>query len=349
MGLMIQEARQPKEPVYKDVPLSGWLAQTIAWRGNENDDSAVAVRAMGTNALPWLINNLPYRKYRGLLDACPQSLLLMDMSVELAEYDGKGPTINLLSAELERQKQLIRAFRMLGPLAKPAVPELSEALNNPAAIEAACLALAMIGKEAHPALAAALTHTNPVVRETAVGVFINVPMEADWAVPYLILCTKDADAEVRSSALRALSGIDGDPGVLIPYYLTVVTNANNHLRVYAVKGLGRLGPKAKDSLATVLAALKDVDEGVRWEAMRALVKIDPPTAVKAGVVTLLIEQLEHSVVVRTRAIIKLLAELKQEARPALPVLRRLTRNQDARIRTEAASAMEKIEVPARPE
>jgi HEAT repeat protein len=46
--------------------------------------------------------------------------------------------------------------------------------------------------------------------------------------------------------------------------------------------LGKIGPEAKDAVPALVEGLKNNETIVRWEAGRALKKIDPEAAEKAG-------------------------------------------------------------------
>src|SRR5688572_24082120 len=53
----------PSEPVHKGRPLSAWLVD-VAYTQPESvrQEARKAIRAMGTNAIPWLIADLRYKE-----------------------------------------------------------------------------------------------------------------------------------------------------------------------------------------------------------------------------------------------------------------------------------------------
>jgi hypothetical protein len=70
---------------------------------------------------------------------------------------------------------------------------------------------------------------------------------------------------------------DGDD-VALPVLLELLRHEDSKVRLLAVCGLGVLGHQATSALPALQDVLGDEDEGVRWQAFRALQRIEGKTA-----------------------------------------------------------------------
>jgi hypothetical protein len=117
------------EPKYKGCPLSYWLEHWYLdpWWRSVNTDAVDAVQAIGTKAVP----------------------LLVDWIARPYAYD----------PGLSYQEKALRGFEVLGPVAMPAVPKLVGMIGKHTGYP--MRALQCIGAEAVPALADKLVETLP--------------------------------------------------------------------------------------------------------------------------------------------------------------------------------------------
>jgi hypothetical protein len=140
-----------REPEYQGKKLSEWLkpkgAVTIGIRSREG---ARAVRRIGTNALPYLVQWLRYERpaWREKLSAAYGKLprILVNDSIKNRILIGKRE---------RRALAAIEGFFILGHEGAPAVPELIRlvnATNAPRCSGRAILCLVAIGKDARPAV-----------------------------------------------------------------------------------------------------------------------------------------------------------------------------------------------------
>jgi hypothetical protein len=169
-----------------------------------------AIRQMGTNTLPFLLR---------MIDAKDSRLKL-----KMMEIAGKQSVVKFHNTKAEeRQSMALAAFRVLGPFAKSAIPELGKMLvEEPLRVAPA---LSAIGPESIGTLTNALASTNGEVRIAVVIVLEQYANKAYLApegkltpedllafraactriVPALERCTNDPDGNTREQALETLS------------------------------------------------------------------------------------------------------------------------------------------------
>lgn len=187
----------PPEPRYQGRRLTEWLADTeFSDAGGYLSASATkAIRAMGTNALPYLLWMVESEK-----DSPPKNRanrLLEKQSVikfRFTSYSyGCGPGAD--------------GFGPLGETAAPAVPRLMKLLENPRTSLQARFALMRIGFPAVLSLAEALTSKSAHVKAVAAEVLSYMPRDQDYmrlVVPRLVNNLNDGDDKVRYWTLAAL-------------------------------------------------------------------------------------------------------------------------------------------------
>ncbi|MEI7727923.1 MAG: HEAT repeat domain-containing protein [Verrucomicrobiota bacterium] len=172
---------KPAEPSYQGKSLSEWVGKIKAITFPEinlgSDSNTVqvaeALRAMGTNALPEIL---------AMLDANDSIVHKYIRTINHRQNYGipMGP-----EPEISRV-QAVRAFTLLGAIAKPAIPQLVARLEDTNRTFDAAAALAGIGPDAYPQLLQALHHTNSEIRsQIAMGIGSH-GSNASFAVPCLI-------------------------------------------------------------------------------------------------------------------------------------------------------------------
>jgi HEAT repeat protein len=194
--------RTPAEPVYQGKELHTWLNDLITgpilqgdYAGPTHDAAADAIRHMGTNALPALLADL-HTKDSGFKQ-------------ELIEKLQKHPFLKPYIHEAdERRGKAAEAFRVLGPLAKPAIPELVLILKDPETSEESAFCLAFIGADGIPLLVQALTNSDPQVRCCAAWAVGSEGAAARSAVPALLGMLNDPEVSVRGFVTNALWSIN---------------------------------------------------------------------------------------------------------------------------------------------
>ena len=297
------------EPVYQGKPLRYWL--TLYTHGyspsNPGDQADRAVREIGTNAIPTLLEMLQEK----------DSPLKLKWRALLEKQDFIQPPQRASS----RNYQAGMAFRTLGAIGSNAVPALAQIYrrkisfdsqdgalmalggNGPAALPVAApvlldavtnsdnalrlRAVTTIG-EVHgqpevfvPALIHALKDSNGVVMIYAVRALIAYGPDAKPAVPAVAAFLNDPGSSVHREAANALKAID--PVAAMPAFIGALKNSNRDVRLNAVQALARYGPDGKAAVPALVGLLNDPDPFVRREAAFALKTIDLEAAAKEGV------------------------------------------------------------------
>jgi hypothetical protein len=168
VGVIFLALRQ-REPTYNGKELSKWLNELAALdhskRWDVHTEQAQAVRAIGTNALPWLLTELQADGSRWEYEL---NQLLAKQS--LVKY--RFPDVNA------RLTRATLGFHALGELGQPAIPDLLKLVERkPGFVPDA---LAAIGSAAVPALRQCLTNTHSYT--TSAGPISPIPGNTIGAV-----------------------------------------------------------------------------------------------------------------------------------------------------------------------
>jgi hypothetical protein len=221
-----------------------------------------AVRKVGTNAIPWP---------------------LQELSAKEATRGDDLPT-NFYSGEaIGRRWLATAAFEILGASVKGATPSLIPLLDEKQTSYTAATALGGIGVDSIPVLTQALTNTHACARESAARVLGLFGAKAQSAVPALIRCAADKDDPVRGFATFSLGQIGREPDLVVPVLITNLRDPYHSARWNAACALGKFGDKAKPAVPALLQVLHESDPDVRDIAADALRQIDPEAAAKADI------------------------------------------------------------------
>jgi HEAT repeat protein len=188
------------------------------------------------------------------------------------------------------REEACHALASLGAAAKPAVPDLIDALGDdhlPVYV-AAGFALAEMGKDAVPALMQAARSRNTGVRAEAAYLLGRIGPDAIEAVPTLVEAMGGGDPEVREAAVTALGQIfDSSPASdpappldlgssTIPGLLNLLARTGagdpswSLVRSEAAKTLGKIGPSSSAAVPALVGYLRDPDPRVRAACAWAL-------------------------------------------------------------------------------
>ncbi len=210
-----------KEPSYDAVSLSSWIERLPEYPaiGNRTNEATVAIRSIGTNALPYLLkmlatdstdtnNILPWRGRDGLI--C---------------LEGKAePAIPALIKLLQDRKHVIAVSDALRFLGRAGFQALTNGFTNtdsevrfwsvsmlgfPEALEATNDAVLQFQRDAEvavPALVAELRDPNPHIAHHAAFSLMCIHQELDIVIPALtrLMNDKNAGASPRKAARQAL-------------------------------------------------------------------------------------------------------------------------------------------------
>ncbi|PYT03411.1 MAG: hypothetical protein DMF60_18450, partial [Acidobacteria bacterium] len=216
-------------PAYQGRLLDSWLQDLVCTPcGPEFEPAADAIRAMGAAAIPYLLQR-----------------------IERVSPDPLAVT----------------AIRVLGPLARSAVPELTEFFRREPSSFSAAMALVYLSAE-KPVIEA-LSNRTQRVRENAILALGYGGARVDGAaVPGLIENLEKGSTQTRSNVIWALSSIHKREDLIIPALLRLVDDQNAWIRLNAVGGLA--GFNLPRTSGRVIKALDDPDAEVRGGVARSL-------------------------------------------------------------------------------
>ena len=266
LGLAAWFTFHSTEPEYQGKKLSAWLWEleitpdtvSPAWK-----ESVDAIRAMGTNSLPWLLARLQGQDSRLKLGTVGwvQETLGIDLEDSLANV---------------QKRRALTAFHVLGRTAEPAIPKLTTLLSN-ADLETAASALTALaeigGPQTIPPLLAALTNGNPRVSVPAAATLGSLRSRARLAVPALLTALANGDAGLRAAAARALGEIGMNPPQAVPALSRALTDTNGLVRFSAALALSLFGTQAESALPAIRALPPDTDEFARRVISRAAIRV----------------------------------------------------------------------------
>ena len=246
---------QAQKPSTNAHTLLEWV-QILDGRNTGSPDytnAELAIRYLGTNAIPqllaWISYNPPDRGFDAL--------------------HARTPT----AYEVHRQSGLandaVDAFGVLGPVAAPAVPALSNLVVAGATSSSfrAIKAMSNIGPPALPTLIAILTNSVSPATAYVPGAIQELGTNARPAVPALMVCL--TNATLRAPALNALTwlALEGvEPDRTFPAIANLLSDPDPNARASAVRMLALLSKQERKAWPLVLSALKDRDEHVRTTA-----------------------------------------------------------------------------------
>ena len=250
------------------MPTNGeWKAECTA--------AKAAIHRMGTSVLPVLLRMASGRDFAWKTRAreiafkrLPQKLAAKVLEMWPVNYS------------FQDRQSAADGFKLLGPAAKSAVPDLVRLLNvsdkGVAANAAKCLGgIGPDARRAVPDLIKAVKDPDSHVRENAVFALGELGPSAESAVDELIEAVNDPYPGVSFYALQSLGIIGAKPQAVIPLLLATLTKPQTDRTVYdvAIVGLGRFGTTAQSSAPSILPFLHDEIDYIRRDATNTLKQI----------------------------------------------------------------------------
>ena len=269
------------EPAYHGKTLSKWMrqlddGQAFGISTGEMPSptpaqlkAADAIRAMGANALPWLMedihahpdeNSSRIQLYRWLRSHLPSALGGQFVFLDVTEED-------------RTRWRAAQGLAALGPLAKPALLELKRLLYTNfwhSSIKEAAYALATIGPEGIEILTNAPSQ-NEWSGMCAIWALGQHPAAGINAIPFLIEAATSSSEGTACGAIQVLGLFQVDGEHVIPALTGALTNGNTAVRRDAARALGQFGRQAIAAVPLLQSLTNDIDVGAA--ALQALKKI----------------------------------------------------------------------------
>lgn len=183
--------------------------------------------------------------------------------------------------------EAVRALTMLGPISKPLVPDLIEALKHSVVPKKhIAFALAQTGKDARPAVPELIKLVQDAdlgTRADAIYALSEIgSMGAAPAVPLLIQALKTNDgsdavmaSRIRYTAATALGNIGPDARPAIPELVIALSDENEFVRANSAEAIGDIDPTDLRNVPALIEAMTDESGRVRSAAAQSLVKVGP--------------------------------------------------------------------------
>ena len=254
----------------------------------------------------------------------------------------------------------LRAMRIMGPSARPAVADLHRSLRDPAIdvrLEAV-RALARIGggDDIAQALSTALSDPYDLTRREAAGALGRSTSDATTAAEALVSALNDDAPQVRQLAASAVAKVGKEA---VPAITKVLERGDLASRRAAARALGAIGPDAssalpalrkllRDELAAAQEHLSGMESGAIRDsrlrhAMGDQASLSALAQMGSAAVPVLVELLKTGDDVAVRWACRGLSRIGPEAAPAVPALRRAVDHPDRYARDDIARAIQAIE------
>jgi hypothetical protein len=241
-----------KEPVYRGKTLTQWLKQLDDGEADgissgrlpsftgAQTEAAEAIRAIGTNALPFMMDDI---------HASPsEKAMRIQLHRGWAWVDRRFlrgmVALSDVTSEDQARWRAAQGLSALGPLAKPAVPELSRLLFTNyfhSSIKEAAYALAGIGPEGIAVLTNAVQPTNEWSGMCAIWALGQHPAAGTNAIPFLITATTSSSEGTACGAIQVLGLFHTDAEHVIPALTNALNSPKASVRGDAARALAEFG------------------------------------------------------------------------------------------------------------
>ena len=287
--------RHSAQPRYHGRSLAQWTEAVIKSQFRDqvaNAEVQAAVQSIGTNALPFLLDeirlepSLLRKKLEGYVSRLPRPI---NTNTFLR---------SLVSDKSDHRSALaVQGFRILDEAAAPAIPRLTEIMNDTNhdfAAKRATMALGWFGAPAVPLLMQAAADKHYPFRPEAILALVQslkhshdplarspliacASRDHPEALSLLVACAQDQDSRVALTAAENLEFAARTDRTSTA--LTVLTNllcgGPSNFRYDAVRDIAQFGSNAFLAIPALQSATNDPDPRVRDEATKTLLRFDP--------------------------------------------------------------------------
>lgn len=259
------------EPTYAGKTLSEWVVtRATAQSYSERTQAKEAIKAIGTNALPYLVKWTAFDPGRLRRKIWEHELAIPDWVWNL-------PVIGkVLDGGQDRAWLSQYAFETLGDDAATAIPRLNDialAPGNPEANQRALMSLMYVGPKATPVLTNLLAKTNLAGDPMLPAVLKGWGPNAAPLIPVLLQNLASSNNNVVISSIRTLGALRINPHRTIPALVTTTSHPLDSIRFAAVTALSNFGPEASNSVPALNKLLSDPNEHVRTNAAATINQI----------------------------------------------------------------------------
>ena len=269
-GVVALWPRGPKEPVYQGKPLLKWLSESYyCYDGSaqmKRDAATSAVKASGTNALPFLLSSFEGRRSDPKIKI---NRLLSKLRINAFRF----------VEETDPLPAAAYGVQLLGPDAAPALPILARHLENYAGEDSAGAwagsAMVAIGEPALPYLRNVLASSNVTARSYGIHILGSLARSTVNVFPSVLSMLQDPNPQIRGAAAKALRGAPFKQELAASALTQVLSDTNVEVQEAAVYSVGTLKSAAKCAVPQLQLLTRGTNTGVACLASNALFHIDP--------------------------------------------------------------------------
>ncbi len=251
--------RTRNEPVYRGRTLTQWLKQlddgeafgisssALPSRTPAQREAAEAIRDLGTEALPLLMKDI---------HATPASdssrmKLYGRLNALVRRVSGLRPGFGEVTQEDRTRWRAAQGLAALGPLAKPALPELKRLLYTNyfhSSIKEAAYVLAAIGPEGIAILTNAVQPQTEWSGMCAIWALGQHPAAGSNVIPFLIGATSSTSEGTACGAIYVLGLLRTEGEQVLPVLTNALASSNPSVSNAAAWSLGQFGPQAASAV-----------------------------------------------------------------------------------------------------
>lgn len=259
-----------REPKYGGRYLSAWLRdysryQNMGDVGPGRSKAEIAVRHIGTNALPYLLKRIRYER--------PEWMMKVARGADKIPGPFRKWWWHGVVETHDYGSQARVGFEVLGADAAPAIPALVGMLDDRESHMPGYV-LADMGRVAVAPVLQVLTNRAADVHRRAEAAWVLGLMEtnASDTVEVLVGCLGD-EPLVASAAAFALPDVTTNAGLVIGPLTNALASRSAELRSDVIDALAQLKRAGRPAAEAIRARLVDEDYDVRWSATNALKEI----------------------------------------------------------------------------
>jgi hypothetical protein len=271
IAVLAWHACSVREPSYQGRSLTKWLDEyNRAGAMDKTGPVSEAIRAMGTNSLPFLLTYLRQKDPRW-----KSELINISHFAQRRGYKG--------IPGLRRTQYLspaLLALKALGPKARPIIPELLKMFENPNSASEGGLALFSVGPASISAFQEACEHTNSAVRTAAATYLALLPLSYNGDQPYSCIWddTQRADSHPQAHVFGP-----GDTYFMVNLSSLARNNPDARVRRASIEALAAYFGKQQNQqpenvVRTFRKARRDPDAHVAQaatEALKSIGRVEP--------------------------------------------------------------------------
>jgi len=166
----------------------------------------------------------------------------------------------------------MQAFEVLGPIAAPALPELTRrigATNFPTARDRALAALAHIGPRAVPTMAKVLSTETDAQRMWVMVCVEAMGTNARPLLPLLVTNLQHQNIDIAVNSAYELGELKLEPALVVPALTAALVDNRPELRTSACTALSKFGHNARQALPSITNLLSDANPMAQAAAAEA--------------------------------------------------------------------------------